>query len=153
VSHGALAAALLALGACALATERPPFDPFPEAPTARVELSTRAATRRLVEQLERDSIPLAKVAERDGYVETAWLDAATLRPATRRPLGDSVVRLRAWVDPGPPRESDVTIELAWTAVADPSADLRSLERPLPADHPLSRRVRAALDSLRARYAH
>ena len=49
-----------------------------------------------------DSIPLARVQARDGYLESRWIDSASWARATRRrPLGTSVVRC-AWPIRGRP---------------------------------------------------
>jgi len=88
------------LAACQLATARPAFEPLPEALRAEIDLPQPAATLRLAEALRADSIPVDRVAPRDGYLETPWFEAATGRPTARRPVGPDIVRVRAWIDRG-----------------------------------------------------
>src|SRR6476661_9791689 len=82
----AVALAGLALG-CFLTTTRPGFDPLLGAPTAELRMPAADATERLAEALRNDSIPVARVEARDGYLETAWFDGATGRPISHSPLG------------------------------------------------------------------
>jgi hypothetical protein len=138
-------AALLA--ACDPTTRRPTFLPRPEAATTEVELAVPAATRALAEALEADSVPLARVAPRDGFIETAWLDAATMKPATRQPVGPSVVRLRGWVDPSRYGYSRLTVEVIYRAIVDPSLPVRETESAVPYANPARARVRTVLGKL------
>ena len=138
-------AALLA--ACDPTTRRPTFLPRPEAATTELELAVPAATRALAEALEADSVPLARVAPRDGFLETAWLDAATMKPATRRPVGPSVVRLRGWVDPSRYGYSRLTVEVVYRAIVDPSLPVRETESAVPYANPARARVRTVLGKL------
>jgi hypothetical protein len=144
-------AALATLAGCFLDTTRPPFEPFPEAPRAEVKLERQAATQRLADALRADSIPLRRVELRDGYLETQWLDAATLRPASRRAVGPEVVRVRGWVDPGRVGYSDLTLESVYRLLLDPSLPERELERSVPPGHPVATRVQAVLEELARRY--
>lgn len=138
-------AALLA--ACDPTTRRPTFLPRPEAATTELELAVPAATQALAEALEADSVPLARVAPRDGFLETAWLDAATMKPATRRPVGPSVVRLRGWVDPSRYGYSRLTVEVVYRAIVDPSLAVRETEAAVPYANPARARVRTVLGKL------
>lgn len=138
-------AALLA--ACDPTTRRPTFLPRPEAATTEMELAVPAATRALAEALAADSVPLARVAPRDGFLETPWLDAATMRPATKRPVGPSVVRLRGWVDPSRYGYSRLTVEVVYRAIVDPSLPLRETEAAVPYANPARARVRTVLGKL------
>jgi cell division protein FtsN len=138
-------AALLA--ACDPTTRRPTFLPRPEAATTELELAVPAATRALAEALQADSVPLARVAPRDGFIETAWLDAATMKPATLRPVGPSVVRLRGWVDPSRYGYSRLTVEVVYRAIVDPSLPVRETEAAVPYTNPARARVRTVLGKL------
>jgi hypothetical protein len=93
-----------------------------------------------------DSIPIAVQSTRDGWVESPWLDATTLKPTTARPIGMDIVRIRGWVNPGKEGFSIIIVEGAYRPYADPSLPERELERPLPRDHP----VQVKLDSMLAR---
>ena len=138
-------AALLA--ACDPTTRRPTFLPRPEAATTELELAVPAATRALAEALEADSVPLSRIVPRDGFLETPWLDAATMKPATRRPVGPSVVRLRGWVDPSRYGYSRLTVEVVYRAVVDPSLPVRETEAAVPYANPARARVRTVLGKL------
>lgn len=141
----------LLAASCQPNTARPPFAPLPEAAGTEVRLSVPEATRRLAEVLRADSIPLRRVALRDGYIETAWFDAATRRPIRRRPIGPGVVRVRAWADPARPGSSHLTVETLYRPLVDPSLPERELEREVAPSHPVALRVEAALRQLVERY--
>jgi hypothetical protein len=136
---------------CQPSTTRPAFTPVPEAATTEVRLPTREATRRLAEALRAGSVPVTRVELRDGYLETAWFEAASGRPADHRPLGSGVVRVRAWADPSRPGFTRLTAEATYRPLADPSLPERELEREVPRDHPVAVKVRAALQDLVKRY--
>lgn len=145
-----LALAVL-LAACRPETLRPPVTPYPEAAGVEIRLRTPEATRRLAEALQADSIPLAKVRLRDGYMESPWLDSATNRPTTRRPIGTGVVRLRAWADPGRPGNTVLTVETLYRPFADPSLPERELERQVPRTHPTAVKIESVLAALLKRH--
>jgi hypothetical protein len=145
-------ALLGAMLSCQPNTTRPPFPPVPEAAGTEIRLVVPEATRHLAEALRADSIPVGKVQPRDGYLETAWFDAATRRPAKgRRPIGTSIVRVRAWADPARPGSSQLTVETVYRPLADPSLPERELEREVARDHPTAVKVEAALRQLVERY--
>lgn len=144
-----LLAALL-VAACYPTTTRPSLTPLPEAAVAEWELFVPEAMRTLALALDADSIPVSRTEPDDGWLETPWFDAATLRPTTRRPLGEGVVRLRAWADPARPNHSAVTVEVVYIPAADPSREGRALERVVPPGHPIALRVAALLDGLSRR---
>lgn len=137
---------LLLLAGCDPNTTRPRIAPFPEDPAIEVRTRVPSATERLVRAMTADSIPIAVQSTRDGWVETPWLDAATLKPTSARPIGTDIVRIRGWVNPGKEGFSIITVEGAYRPYADPSLPERELERPLPKDHP----VQVKLDSMLAR---
>jgi hypothetical protein len=142
-------AALLA--GCRPNTTRPAITPYPEAAGVEIRLRTPEATRRLADALQADSITPARVRIRDGYIETAWLDSATGRPTTRRPIGTGVVRLRAWADPGRPGNTVLTVETVYRPMADPSLPERELERQVPLTHPIAVKVEAILEAMLKRH--
>lgn len=146
----ALAALLLAC-ACRPNTTRPAITPYPEAAGVEIRLRPQEATRRLAEALQAESLPPARVRLRDGYIETAWLDSATGRPTSRRPLGTDVVRLRAWADPGRPGNTVLTVETLYRPFADPSLPERELERPVAPTHPTAMKVERILQALLERH--
>lgn len=137
---------------CQPNTSRPPFTPLPEAAGTEIRLSVPEATRRLAEALRADSLPLRKVALRDGYIETPWFNAVTRRPIrSRRPTGPNAVRLRAWADPARPGSSQLTVETLYRPLADPSLPERELEREVARTHPMAVKVEAALRRLVERF--
>ncbi len=142
---------LAALAACQLASTRPPFDPVPEARHADVSLSPREATERLAEALLGDSIPVARVESRDGYLETPWFSAETGRRVSEVRTGDAVVRVRGWVEPARVRHSEIRVETVFRLVRDPSLPERELERAVRPDHPVAERVDSVLARLARRY--
>lgn len=139
------------LAGCAPGTTRPPFDPLPSSPKIELELPRTDAIQRVADALKADSVPVARLEVRDGYLESAWFDPATNKAATSSLAATGLVRIRAWADPGRPYHSDVTIEAVTRPVADPSVPGRSLERPLAADHPVTVRLDSLLKQLNATY--
>ena len=142
----------LGTAACQPGTSRPALVPLPEAMGSELRLSVPEATRRFAEALKADSIPTRKVRLRDGYIETAWFQARTGRPSRqRRPMGPGVVRVRAWADPARPGSTQLTVETLYRPLADPSLPERELERQVPPDHPVARKVAAVLVRMVERY--
>jgi hypothetical protein len=139
------------LAACRPETLRPAVTPYPDASGVEIRLRPVEATRRLAEALQADSIALARVRLRDGYIETAWLDSATGRPTARRPIGTGVVRLRSWADPGRPGNTVLTVETLYRPYADPSLPERELERQVPRTHPTALKVERVLAALLKRH--
>jgi hypothetical protein len=142
----------LGTAACQPATTRPSFPPLPEAAGTEVRLTVPVATRRLAEALKADSIPTRKVRLRDGYIETPWFEARSGRPiGQRRAIGPGVVRIRAWADPARPGSSQLTVETLYRPQVDPSLPYRELEREVSRDHPVAKKVEAALAGLVKRF--
>lgn len=144
----------LAVVGCKATTSRPSFVPFPQ--SAHGELgfgnpdpvyTITRVTRTVADALAADSIPVARVSERDGYIESLWFDAATLAPTDARPVGPDVVRVRAWVGPAKPGFSEVEVETVFRPVADPSRPERDLETHVGISHPVGQRVSRLLRKL------
>jgi len=142
---------LLLIVSCRATTSRPSFIPLPAATSAEVQLEIPAATRALAERLARDSIPLATIREADGFLDSGWLDAATLERTGKRPLGSEVVRVRAWINPSKEFWSELVVEASYRAMADPSRPERELDLSLPPDHPLQLRLAGSLRKLIEQY--
>ncbi len=140
-----------ALAGCQPGTTRPPFPPAPQAAMSEVRLSAGEATRLLAEAFRSDSMPIRRVEEGDGWLESSWFDAASGRRVAARPIGVGTVRVRAWADPTHPGSSKVTVETVSHPVADPSLAERELDHQVPRDHPVAIKVRAALQDLVKRY--
>lgn len=145
-----LVVATAAVG-CYPATTRPDLRPLPEAPRLEIELFVPEATRALAVALDADSIPVRRTEPDDGWLETDWFDMSTLLPVRGRPLGLATVKVRAYVDPGRPNHSVITVETLYRPLADPSRPDRDLEEQVPGGHPVAARVQAALDRLRNEY--
>lgn len=144
-------AGLFLIAACYPGTTRPAISPLPEASRFEVALFVPETTTWLAVSLDADSIPVARTERNDGWLETDWFDAATLLPVQRRPVGPQTVKLRAWVAPGSPRHSVVTVELVYRPMVDPSLPERLLERQVPDTHPVAVRVKAVLDRMQQQY--
>ena len=146
------AAPLLAcLLACQPSTTRPSFGPLPMAAEAVVDLDVAKATTVLAEALKSDSIPVTRVEPRDGYLETGWFIAATGVPSTARPLGDSVVRVRGWVNAYGKERGSIHAETAVRMLANPALPPRELDRQASDSNPAAVRVARVLDAMARRY--
>ncbi len=142
---GLLAVSAFALAACFPTTTRPPFLPEPSAPVFEVELTVADATRALALALDADSFPIRRTEVKDGWLESDWFNASTRQPTSQRRLGPGVVKLRAFIDPARAGSSDsthsnITVEVVYRPLADPSRSDRDLEREVPANHPIEGRV-------------
>ena len=139
-AHRSPLAVLLCLLSCRATTTRPSYQPLPTAAIAEIELEIPDATRALAEMLAKDSIALRVIREQDGFIDSGWLAAQTLEHTGARPLGQDVVRVRAWVNPSKQFWSELVIEATYRPFDDPSRPERELDQPLPEDHALQRRI-------------
>jgi hypothetical protein len=147
-----LAAALpILLLSCQPYTTRPAFGPLPGAAEAVVDLDVARATTVLAEQLRSDSIPVSRVEPKDGYLETEWFSAVTGQPTNERVLGDSIVRVRGWVNAYGSERGSIRVETALRPLANPSLPPRDLDRQAPADNPVAIRVAKVLTEMAKRY--
>lgn len=149
----ALAIAVTVSMACRPTTPRPYFGPVTGAPSGEIELDLIPATDAIADVLKSDTFPVTRVERRDGYVETAWFDVRTKQPVTGRILGPDIVQIRAWVNPAKLHTSRVTIETTYRPLADPSLSPRELDRQVPPDHPVGKRVVEIVTELAKLYAH
>ena len=133
--------------ACYPTTTRPHLVPQPGSSVMELELFMPEATRELALALDADSIPVRRTEARDGWLESEWFDARTMRPTKAWPVGPDIVKVRAFVDPGRPNHSVITIETVYRPVADPSRPGRDLERQVPVDHPVALKVAAIVNRL------
>lgn len=145
-----LVAALLAVG-CYPATSRPDVVPVPGAVRVEVELFVPEATRALALALDEDSIPVRRTVPEDGWLESEWIDFATMQATRRRPLGIEVVRVRAFVEPGRDNHSVIHVETVYRSVAAPAQPDRTLEQQVPVGHPVALKVQRAIDRLLEMY--
>jgi hypothetical protein len=137
----------LFLLSCQASTNRPPYDALPSAALAEVELDIPSATRILAEALRADSLPVSKIEERDGFLDSGWFDAGSLTPTSRMPVGTDVVRIRAWATPTKFRFVELQIETVYRPLVDPSRPERDLEIIVPPDHAVQRRVNGVIRRL------
>jgi len=147
-----LLAAVLSASACSPATTRPYFPPVTGAVQGELELEVKSATGALADVLRSDSLPVTKVEVRDGYIETAWFNAGTKRPTSGRQVGPEVVQVRAWVDPTRSGHSKLTVETIFRPLADASLSARDLDRQVPKDHPVGKRMEEIVTELAKLYA-
>ncbi|HSB54373.1 MAG TPA: hypothetical protein VLD58_08450 [Gemmatimonadales bacterium] len=142
----------LLLAGCHAKTTRPYFPPVTGAPTTEIELDVKEATQALADVLKGDSLPVTKVTPRDGMIETAWFEAGSKRATHARRLGDKVVQVRAWIDPSRPGHSRIILETIFRPLADPSLSERELDRQVPPDHPVGKRMTEVLTELARLYS-
>ncbi len=141
---------------CFPSTTRPSFLPQPTAAAVELRLDVPKATRALALALNTDSIPIRRTEAKDGWLESEWFDAKTLKPTRARRLGPDVVKVRAWVDPARPStqgddHSIITVETVYRPMADPSRSDHELERQVPSTHPVAGRVLAATMALAKKF--
>lgn len=137
----------LLLTSCQTATTRPGFGPVPGSPTAEVRLLQARATQVLAEALRADSIPIRRVEELDGIIESEWFTVPGYQITRDRPLGPGTVMVRAWVDVGKPGHSVYFIETVYRVYADPSRPARELEEAVSLNHPARVKVGKVLEGL------
>jgi hypothetical protein len=142
---------LALLLSCQPYTTRPAFEPLPTAAEAFVDQDVSRTTTLLSEGLAAESIPVSRVEPKDGYVETPWFNPFTGVASTARPLGDSVVRVRAWVNAYGEERASVHAETAMRTVANPALPPRELDQQAPPDNPAAVRVARVLATLARRY--
>ncbi len=137
----------VALAGCYPATTRPDLVPVPDATRIEIELFVPQATRALAVELDTDSVLVRRTEPDDGWLETDWIDVATLQPTRRRPVGPDVVKVRAFAEPGRPNHSVLYVETVYRRVVDPARPARDLEVQVPAGHPMRVRVERAVQRL------
>ena len=142
---------LALLLACQPATTRPSFAPLPAAEETVVDLYVSEATKLVAQALLDDSIPVTRVEPRDGYLETGWFLAASGSPTTIWPLGDSVVRVRGWVNAYGKERGSIRVETAMRTLANPALPPRELDQQAAKDNPAAMRVARVLEAMARRY--
>lgn len=148
----AIALVGFAVAGCQTATTRPYYPPVIGAPTTEIELTVKDATEALADVLKGDSIPLARVVPRDGMIESAWFDVGSKKATHARRIGSDVVRVRAWVDPSRPNHSRIILETVYRPLADPSLPDRDLDRLVPPDHVIGKRMAEIITELARLYS-
>jgi hypothetical protein len=145
---GLIAASL----ACRPTTARPFFPPVTGAAQAELGIEQKSATEALADVLRSDSLPVTRVVPQDGYIETEWFDARTKRVWHGRRLGQDVVQIRAWVDPTRTGFSKLTVETVYRPLADASLSPRDLDRQVPEENPVGKRVTEIVTELAKLYS-
>jgi hypothetical protein len=141
----------LAVVGCQASTTRPGFLPLPEASTTDLRLEVPQATRLLAEGLAADSFLIRRVEERDGYLEGEWIRYPGWEQVDAPVYNSSVIKVRAWVDPGAQFWSRVSVEVVYRIAVDPSRDPRDFERSISPSHTAHQIVVAVLRALALKY--
>lgn len=137
--------------ACGAGGVRPWFDPFPEAQLDTVSVPANTAATLIGELLASEGVEVKYIRPDEGYVETRWFDVQTAHTASSTGLEtDSTVRLRFWINPVTPTESEILGEAAKRRVIDPSLPERETEVPVPPDHSGEKLVKRILAMLKQR---
>lgn len=147
----ALLLMLMVTTSCKPGTVRPAFPPVTGAPKVEVELKMAQATEVLGEILKGDTLPVTRVDTRDGLIETAWFHTRDKKATGSRPVGEDIVRVRAWVDASRTGFSYITLETVYHPLADPSLTSRQLDRQVPASHPIGKRMNQIVTELARLY--
>jgi len=129
---------VLLLAACTPVTTRPGFFPDPRAPVVFLNARPERVTLELQTLVPAESLVVAHLNVRDGYMETAWFDPAGRRSFRHeRDIADlpAAVKIRCWADPWVPGQTRLTVEAVYRPRLDPSREERDLEAIVPQDHP------------------
>lgn len=128
IPHSALRICLL-LAACTPITTRPDFRPDPRALIVTLNARPEPVTVGIDSLVRAESLEVAHINVRDGYVETAWYDTKTRRSAHEREIHDleATVKIRFWADPWVPGQTRLTVEPVYRPRVDPSRRERDLE--------------------------
>lgn len=121
---------LFLVAACTPVTTRPPFFPDRRAPVVTLNARPEPVTVGIDSLVRAESLEVAHVNVRDGYVETAWYDTKTHRSAHReRDIHDleTTFKIRFWADPWVPGQTHLTMEPVYRPRFDPSKTERDLE--------------------------
>ena len=126
--------ALLFLLACTPITTRPPFLPSPQALATVLDVQPPEVVPEAVGWLTNQGLRVEWSSPRDGYIETAWYNLRThaSTPGETDP-GDllNTIKIRCWADPNAPGKSQLTVEVVYRPVLDPSRQERDLEVVVP----------------------
>ena len=129
IPHSAFRICLL-VASCTPITTRPPFFPDRRAPVVTLNARPEPVTVGIDSIVRAESLEVAHVNVRDGYVETAWYDTKTHRSAQHeRDIHDleTTIKIRFWADPWVPGQTRLTVEPVYRPRFDPSKTERDLE--------------------------
>jgi len=139
------------IAACGAGGVRPGFEPFPEAQLDTVSMPANTAVTLIGELLASEGVEAKYIRPAEGYVETRWFDVQTARTVSSTRLEtDSTVRLRFWINPVTPTESEIVGEAAKRRVIDPSLRERETEVPVPPNHSGEKLLKRILAMLKQR---
>lgn len=109
---------------------RPEFLPDPRAPVVLLDARPERVTLELQTLVPAESLEVARLNVRDGYVETAWYDPERHRSYHHdRDIADleTTVKIRCWADPWVPGQTRLTVEPVYRPRLDASRTERDLE--------------------------
>jgi hypothetical protein len=140
--------------ACTPVTTRPDFRPDPRAPVIILDARPERVTLELETLVPAESLALAHLNARDGYVETTWYD-----PTRHQSYGDeraiadlsAAVKIRCWADPWVPGQTRLTVEPVYRPRSDPSRAERDLEFIVPEAHPGHRIATRLIEKLKEKF--
>lgn len=108
--------------------------PSPQALVVVVDATPPRVVPEAVGWLTNQGLRVEWSSPRDGYVETAWYNLRThaSTPGETDP-GDllNTVKVRCWADPNVPGKSQLTVEVVYRPILDPSRPARDLEVTVP----------------------
>jgi hypothetical protein len=142
------------LSSCTPVTTRPDFRPDPRALVAILNARPERVTLGIDSLVPAESLEVAHVNVRDGYVETAWYDLRARRARHHeRDIADlsATVKLRFWADPWVPGQTRLTIEPVYRPRLDPSRVERDLEVIVSQDDEGYKVAQKLVDKLKARF--
>ncbi|HEX2648088.1 MAG TPA: hypothetical protein VHO95_12745, partial [Candidatus Dormibacteraeota bacterium] len=111
-------------------TTRPDFKPDPRAPVVLLDARPERVTLELQALVPAESLDVARLNVRDGYVETLWYDPVRHRSYPHeRDIADlqTTVKIRCWADPWVPGQTRLTVEPVYRPRLDASRTERDLE--------------------------
>jgi len=132
ILHSAFCVVFLA---CNPATTRPFFLPYPQAPYAVIDARPERLVPELTGWLTGQGLRIEFASTIDGFVESQWYNPVTKQSsAGSGDPGDlsNAIKIRCWADPNVPGKSQLTIEVVYRPLLDPSRPERDLERMVPA---------------------
>jgi len=132
---------VILLAACAPATTRPPFAPYPEALHAVINAPPARVTEEAKAWLAAHGPTVERASPVDAFLETGWYDATDSASTPVR------VKVRLWADPDVPGKSRVTVEAVYRPIEDPSRRPRDLELAVPPESAGRRLVEQLLKAL------
>jgi hypothetical protein len=142
------------LSCCTPITTRPDFRPDPRALIVTLNARPEPVTFGIDSLVRAESLEVAHVNVRDGYVETAWYDTKTHRSAHHeREIHEleATVKIRFWADPWVPGQTRLTVEPVYRPRVDSSRRERDLEVILSKEHEGYKIAQELVEKLKKRF--